>query len=194
MDLKGHRLILASGSPRRSELLNKAQIPFSVRVKEVEENFPSSLHYSHVAEYLAEKKAVAQKDLLENDEFILAADTIVVFEDKIYGKPNSREDAIQTLLKLSGQIHQVFTGVCLLGSQTKHSFTEESLVKFGHISENEVEFYFDTFNPSDKAGSYGIQDWIGWTKIEWIKGSYSNILGMPLAQTYAAIQSFVEND
>jgi len=191
MDLKHYKLVLASGSPRRKDLLTSAGLQFIVRKKDIDENYPLSLSIDKIAEYLALKKAEVQAELMSEDEILITADTIVAFQNKEYGKPVSRDDSIRMLSLLSNQEHHVYTGVCLKSNSNQISFTCESTVKFGSISHQEAGWYYDNYDPSDKAGSYGIQDWLGRCKVEWIKGSYTNILGLPLSQTLEALRSFI---
>ena len=179
-----YKLILGSKSPRRSQLLDHAGFSYEKRVIETDENYPSDLPIPDVAEYIARAKAAAHKGKLASDELLLTADTIVVYENKVYGKPRSEQEAIDTILLMENRVHLVYSGVCLMTNENLSSFTELSEVKFGHITENEAKTYVEKFKPLDKAGSYGIQDWIGFVRIEWIKGSYTNILGLPLSQTY----------
>lgn len=187
MNSSKYKIILASDSPRRKELLKQAGLSFEVRKKEVDEQYPDSLKIQEIAEYLANKKADAQCHDLKEDELLLTADTIVAFEGKEFGKPSSRRHSIEMLTTLANNTHDVYTGVCLQSQLKRHSFTVKSTVKFDPISEEEAAWYYDNFDPSDKAGSYGIQDWIGYCKVEWIEGSYTNILGLPLSQTLQAI-------
>ncbi len=193
MGLADYRIILASSSPRRSELLTKSDIPFEVRIIDTVEEFPDDLSVDEVALYIAELKANAHKPVKNINEVIIVADTVVAFDGKIYGKARSKEDAVSTLLHLSGRTHQVYTGVIIFSHDREIKFTVKSDVKFAAISKEEASFYFEKDVPMDKAGSYGIQDWIGWTKVEYINGSYSNILGLPMAQTYSVLLKFCES-
>lgn len=188
-----YKLILASGSPRRKFLLETAGIEFEIRKREIDESYPSELEIDEIAEFLAVKKSNAQEHLIGENELLLTADTIVAFDGREYGKPVSREDSIEMLHLLGGQTHEVFSGVCLCDSENRDSFTCRSVVKFADISKEEAAWYFDNYKPDDKAGSYGIQDWVGFCKVEWINGSYTNILGLPLAQTLKRIGLFFEN-
>ncbi len=190
MILGPYKLVLSSNSPRRAELLQKSNIPFTKRVVEIDESFPDDLAIDTVAEYIANNKALAHQGIAEANEVILTADTVVAYDDRIYGKPKDKKDAVNTLLTLSDQTHYVYTGVCIFSSDKKESFTVKSEVKLSELTEEEAIFYFEKDKPLDKAGSYGIQDWIGQTKIEWIKGSYTNILGLPMSQTYEALGRF----
>lgn len=193
MDLNNYTLILCTGSPRRHDLFRIAGIPFEVRTKEVAEDYPESLAVDEIAVYLAEKKADAYVSGIADREIILTADTIVAFEGREYGKPASREDSIRTLLELSGKTHEVYTGVCISSLNNRKRLSCRSVVKFADITREEASWYYDNYNPSDKAGSYGIQDWIGNCKVEWINGSYTNILGLPFAQTLNCLAGFVKD-
>ncbi len=190
METLPYKLILGSQSPRRSELLTKAGLSYEKRVIETDESYPQALAIDMIAEHIAEAKAAAHVGNIGQDELILTADTIVVLDGKVYGKPTSVQEAVETIYLLAEKIHLVYTGVCLLSHNNKLSFSELSEVKFGSISKMEAEAYVEKFHPMDKAGSYGIQDWIGFTRIEWIRGSYTNILGLPLAQVYDALKTF----
>ncbi|MDA8692637.1 Maf family nucleotide pyrophosphatase [Saprospiraceae bacterium] len=187
MDLEKYNIVLASQSPRRSELLKALDIDFTVRVIETDESFPATLPSAEVAEYIAIKKAEAHSNSISNNELIITADTVVVHNEIIYGKPKSKKEAVDTLLILSDQIHIVYTGVCLMFDGIKKSFSCKSEVKFAPITEAEASFYYDKYKPDDKAGSYGIQDWMGMAKVEWMKGSYNNIVGLPTADLYTEL-------
>ncbi len=180
---------LASKSPRRRELLAIAGYNIDLVEIDVEENYPEEMPPHEIAEYLALKKAAPfDAPTLDAHQYLLTADSIVVLDDIVYGKPSSREDAINTLTKLSDRIHQVYTGVCIKTNETSISFTELSEIKFAELSKEEIIFYLDEYKPYDKAGSYGIQDWIGHCKVEWIKGTMNNIMGLPLRKVYETIQ------
>jgi len=159
-------------------------------VIETDESYPPDLAIDKIAESIALAKAAAHKDTLANDELLLTADTIVVHNGAVYGKPKSVKDAIATIMILQNQVHQVYSGVCLMTNENTESLTEMSQVKFGVITEQEATDYVEKYSPLDKAGAYGIQDWIGFARIEWIKGSYTNILGLPLSQTYDRLMSY----
>ncbi len=184
------KIILASKSPRRSQLLKEAGFNFEVKTKEVEESYPSDLPIEDVAAYLARKKARASKDFIQNGEIILAADSIVVLGDTIYGKPEDDEDAYQTLKRLSGKIHKVITGVCLLSEEKITSFSSVSKVHMMELTDEEIEYYIEKYQPYDKAGSYAIQEWIGLCKISRIEGTYSNIMGLPVDVVYKELMRF----
>lgn len=188
--LNGKKLILASGSPRRKELLeNSGIIPFDKRVKEIDESFSADMDVTQVAAYLAREKAMAFDDI-SMDEIYLTADTIVLCDGKIFGKPKDRQDAIDTLSILSNTEHIVITGVCLRSSTETYVFDDISKVKIAEMSLEEIEFYIDNYKPFDKAGSYGIQDWLGICKVKYIHGSYSNIMGLPMQKVYDELKEF----
>lgn len=183
-------IILASKSPRRQQLLTNAGIPFRIETNEVEEDFPPEMPVDQVAAFLARKKAMAARDFIKDREIILAADSIVILDDKIFGKPTDRNDAISTLQELSGNIHQVITGVCLLSSDQERVFSGFSKVHFAPLTQEEIEFYIDTYQPYDKAGAYAIQEWIGLCKITRIEGTYTNIMGLPMELVYRELMRF----
>ena len=183
-------LILASKSPRRSQLLSQAGFTFTVRAKDVEENYPSSLAPENVPAYLAEKKATACLDFIEDQEIIIAADTIVILGDTIYEKPKDYEDAVRILRALSGSVHQVITGVCLLAKEKKTVFSGYANVYFNELTDAEIAYYIKTFQPYDKAGAYAIQEWLGLCKIAKIEGTYANIMGLPVDLVYEQLQKY----
>ncbi len=188
--LKFKKIILASKSPRRSQLLKEAGFDFVVKTKETEESYPADLETEKVAEFIAKKKAYAAREFIEKDSILLAADSVVILENKIYGKPKDAEDAFQILKELSGEIHTVITGVCLLSHTKERSFSNISKVHFEELSDEEIWYYIDKFKPFDKAGAYAIQEWIGLCKISKIEGLQSNIIGLPVAQVYKELQQF----
>ncbi len=183
-------IILASKSPRRKFLLDQADIQHEVVGYDVEENVPDHIALEESPEYLALKKGRYALDLLDTQRIILAADTSVFWRDEILNKPDDRTEAIEMLRKLSAETHSVITGVALLTQEKTHSFSVKSEVLLDEISEAELDYYVDNYRPYDKAGSYGIQDWIGWVKIKSITGSYSNILGLPMRELYQALLRF----
>lgn len=184
------KIILASTSPRRSELLSRAGFNFIVKVKEVEETYPADLEVERVAEYIAKKKAYAAREFIENNSVLLAADSIVALGNKVYGKPKDAQEAFQILTELSGKPHDVFTGVCLLSATKEKTFTSLSKVYFEPLSEEEIRSYIEEFQPFDKAGAYAIQEWIGLCKVSRIEGLYSNIMGLPVADVYKELLEF----
>lgn len=186
-----HRpLVLASTSPRRSQLLSEAGFEFSIRTFDVEENYPPDLPVEEVAPFLARKKAQAGWDSLHEREVLLAADSVVILDGVIFGKPADYADAVRTLRSLSGRTHQVITGVCLLSREKEKVFACTSHVTFAELSDAEIDFYLGRFEPYDKAGAYGVQDWIGLCKVVRIEGTYANVMGLPVDQVYAALQEF----
>jgi septum formation protein len=182
-------LILASKSPRRQELLQQAGFSFKVRTRETNESFPAELPAEKVARYLAEKKAAAFKEELD-EEILLTADTTVLVDSQILNKPASREEAQDMLQMLSGLSHKVVSGVCLLHKGEMHSFDDITEVCFRKISEEEINFYIDTYQPYDKAGGYGIQEWIGLVAIEKIVGSYYTVMGLPVHEVYRQLKPY----
>jgi len=157
---------------------------------EVEENYSADLKPQLVPEFLAKKKAMASRHYIENDEVILAADSIVILDDVIFEKPKDRDDAIRILKCLSGNKHQVITGVCLLTKDKERCFSGLSEVYFDELTEEEIEYYIDEYQPYDKAGSYGVQEWIGLCKIRKIEGTYANIMGLPVDLVYKEMKEF----
>jgi nucleoside triphosphate pyrophosphatase len=190
LKLKFKKIILASKSPRRSQLLKEAGFDFVIKTKEVEESYPADLEVEKVAEYLAKKKAYAAKEFIEKDSVLLTADSIVTLENEIYGKPKNADDAFRILRELSGKVHKVITGVCLLSLTKERSFSSISKVHFEQLSDEEIRNYIEEFQPFDKAGAYAIQEWIGLCKISKIEGLYSNIMGLPVAEVYKELREF----
>ncbi len=190
------KIILASQSPRRKQLLEWAEIPFDVLVKNTDENFPNTMAVEEVPVYIARNKALAIADLIKNDSaatkpVILAADTVVVLGDMIIGKPKDREDAVNILLALSGKTHRVITGVVLLHTTGETAFADITEVSFNPLSRQQIEFYVDKYQPFDKAGAYAIQEWIGVIGIKHINGDFYNVMGLPVnrvVQALAAMQ------
>ncbi|HSN08246.1 MAG TPA: Maf family protein [Hanamia sp.] len=178
------KIILASGSPRRKQLLELAEISFEIIVSDIEETFPSDLPASQIAMHIAENKAVAVLENLDNSDAqtIIAADTVVVLDNEILGKPTDRKEAIAILSKLSGKTHKVITGVCILSATNKTIFAEETAVEFYSLSKKQIEYYVDNYKPYDKAGAYAIQEWIGAIGIKSIKGDFYNVMGLPVSR------------
>ena len=176
-------LILASNSPRRQELLRSLGIPFKVQVKETDEDFPASMPAREVARYLAEQKAKAFLPQ-QQETLIITADTTVVLDEDVLNKPADADEAFQMLRRLSGRSHQVITGVCLLHQQQLHSFDDTTRVYFRELDDEEINYYISQWKPFDKAGGYGIQEWIGMIGIERIEGSYYNVMGLPADKLY----------
>ena len=185
-------IILASKSPRRQELLSKTGIEFDVVLKDVDESFPEGLSPAEVAVYIAEKKAKAFDETLEENDIVLTADTIVCIDGKILGKPEDEEHAFEMLSLLSGKMHEVITGVAFLQNHRIYSFAETTEVYFLPLSNEEINYYIKTYQPFDKAGAYGIQEWIGLAGIERINGSYTNVVGLPTHRVYLELQKLVQ--
>ena len=189
---QNYQLILASKSPRRSHLLRQAGLPFRVQTQDVEENYPAEMPVDEVPVFLAQKKARAARVHLQKDnEIILAADSVVILDDTIYGKPTDEADAQRILRELSGREHRVITGVCLISQQQEVAFGDTTKVKFANLSEQEIEFYIHKYQPFDKAGSYAIQEWIGLCKIEKIEGTYANVMGLPVERVWKALEEML---
>lgn len=193
MQVFNKKLILASKSPRRSQLLREAGFSFVNKTKEVDESYPEGLLAAEIAEYIAEKKAKGCEDFLEGEEkdtILITSDTIVVLNNKVYGKPKDYADAVRILNELSGQTHEVITGVCLQSLTKKVTFHGISKVTFSTLNEEEIDYYLKACKPYDKAGSYGVQEWLGHCKITKIEGSYANIMGLPVDLVYENLLTF----
>ncbi|GAB1450147.1 Maf-like protein [Draconibacterium sp.] len=188
--LPDYNYILASKSPRRQELLQSLGIKFQVVTKEVDENYPINLTKEEIPVFLAELKAKHFLDDLKGNDLLITADTIVWFDGEVLGKPGHRLEAIETLQKLSGHDHQVISGVCLTSVKKQKSFYSISNVSFKQLSLAEIEYYVSEFKPYDKAGAYGIQEWIGYIGITHIQGSFYNVMGLPIQQLYTEIHNF----
>lgn len=188
--LPDYNYILASKSPRRQELLQSLGIKFQVVTKEVEEKYSIKLKKEEIPVFLAEHKAKHFLDDLKEHDLLITADTIVWFDGEVLGKPGNRQEAIETLQKLSGQEHQVISGVCLSSLNKQKSFFSISNVSFKILSLAEIEYYVSEYKPFDKAGAYGIQEWIGFIGITHIEGSFYNVMGLPIQQLYTEIQNF----
>jgi septum formation protein len=189
--LKGYKLILASGSPRRQQFMHDLDVDFEVRLKDVEEVYPDHLKGSEITDFLALLKAKALDDLAEN-EIVITSDTIVWHQDKALGKPKDYEDAFAMLSSLSGKTHEVITSVCIKNTVAINVFNETTKVTFNALSEDEIKYYLDNYKPYDKAGSYGIQEWIGLVAIARIEGSYANVVGLPVDKVYQYLCKFTE--
>jgi len=186
--LLDYKMILASASPRRQQLLKDAGFTFEVRLKEIPETYPDGLAPEQVPEYLAVLKAGAFLSDLKPDELLITADTVVVIQQEIVGKPADREEAIKMLRKLSGHCHQVITGVCITTRSKQLVFSSNTNVFFRPLSNEEIVYYVDQYKPFDKAGAYGIQEWIGYIGIERIEGSFYNVMGLPIQKLYDTLQ------
>lgn len=184
-NLEKYKVILASGSPRRRELMAGLGMNYEVRIlPDVDESYPDTLQREEIPLYIAKEKADAYIPMMQPDELIITADTIVWLDGKVLGKPRDREDALQMLRTMSGRTHEVFTGVCITTTDWQRSFTAQTEVRFATLSEDEIIYYVDNFKPMDKAGAYGVQEWIGFIGVENISGSYYNIMGLPVQKLY----------
>lgn len=178
-------MILASNSPRRKELLAGLGVSYEVRtLPDVNESYPGTLQGADIPLYIAKEKADAYRDMLQPGELMITADTIVWLDGKVLGKPKDREDALRMLRDMSGRTHEVFTGVCLTTTEWQRSFAARTEVSFSVLGEEEIAYYVDKFRPMDKAGAYGVQEWIGFIGVENISGSYYNIMGLPVQRLY----------
>ena len=187
--LKPYRLILASQSPRRRQLLADAGIEFVLAPRfECEESFPNTMPAAEVAEYLSSLKSEAYPEPLGTNDILLTADTVVIACNRILGKPADRAEAIEMITMLSGRDHEVVTGVTLRSAECVKSFSVSSKVRFRALLQEEIEYYVDTYRPYDKAGSYGIQEWIGYVGIEGIEGSFYNVMGLPVQRLYCELK------
>lgn len=186
--IKNYKLILASASPRRQQLMKDAGFTFEVRLKNVEEKYPQEIHLEKVPKYLSKVKASAFREELKADEVLITADTVVCIHDRILGKPADRKEAISMLRELSGNRHLVVTGVSVTTRTEQLSFSSRTDVFFKHLSNEEIIFYVDTYKPFDKAGAYGIQEWIGYIGIERIEGSFYNVMGLPIQKLYETLR------
>ena len=182
-------LILASKSPRRRELLSKTGLDFDIFSMDVDESFSDEMPVEQVAEYLARKKGQAYETKFPQ-HLIIAADTTVVTADEVLNKPADKGEAFQMIDKLRGKQHAVITGVCIVSPGKQHSFSETTQVSFGDLSDEEINYYIQQYKPFDKAGAYGIQEWIGLIGIESINGSYYNVVGLPVKKIYDYLKSF----
>lgn len=188
--LPGYNYILASKSPRRQELLHELGVSFSIEILDVDESYPESLYREEIPVFLAEQKAKPFSGKLAEDDLLITADTIVWLKGEVFGKPTDKREAIEILQKLSDNEHQVISGVCLTSAQKQKSFFSVSNVRFKKLSDSEINFYIDEYKPYDKAGAYGIQEWIGYIGITHIEGSFFNVMGLPVQQLYTEILRF----
>lgn len=184
-NLKKFNIVLASNSPRRKELMSGLGVDYVVKtLPDVDESYPDTLQGEEIPAYISREKAEAYQSMIEPDELLITADTIVWMNGEVLGKPKDREDAIRILRKLSGASHQVITGVCLTTKGWQNSFTVTTDVTFAVLSEEEIVYYVDKYSPMDKAGAYGVQEWIGFIGVESISGSYYNVMGLPVQKLY----------
>lgn len=193
-EFRNWNIILASASPRRSELLAGLDLEFVVRVKETDETIPGDLHREEIALHLARKKAELFDAEVGDRDIIITADTIVLVDGMVLGKPASKEEAREMLRQLSGRSHEVITAVAILTGRGLESFYSETLVRFAELDEREILYYVDRFAPYDKAGAYGIQEWIGMVGVESIEGSYFNVMGLPVRKLYSRLKEIIRDD
>lgn len=191
INLENIQIILASGSPRRKELLEGLGVNFEVRKKETDETYPSELPVEKVAGYISEKKALAFKGEIGQGEVIISSDTIVVLKGCILGKPSDHAQAEEMLKKLSGKSHQVFTAFTLMDSQQIETYTDVARVFFKELSDEEIFYYVNQCSPLDKAGAYGIQEWIGYIAVQRIEGSFFTVMGLPVHLLYSKLKGWV---
>lgn len=185
-----YRYILASGSPRRQQLLRDLLLPFELWHSDTNEDYPPEMKVADIPVFLARQKAIPFINRLEAKDLLITADTIVCLDQQVLGKPGDSEHAREMLRKLSGEKHQVITGVCLTSSRKNSTFSEVTHVEFKKLSEEEIDYYIEIFQPYDKAGAYGIQEWIGLMGVMKIEGSYFNVVGMPVHRLYKEILLF----
>ena len=191
--LKEYRVILASASPRRRELLSATGIEYTLASKfECEESYPSTLDALEVAPYLSALKSVSYPNPLSYNDILITADTVVVLNGRVLGKPQNEAEARSMLADLSGSEHTVVTGVTLRNAEREHTFSSRSVVRFAELTEEQIEYYVERYRPMDKAGAYGIQEWIGYVGIEGIEGSFYNVMGLPVQRLCKELECFIE--
>ena len=190
-NLKKYKIVLASNSPRRRNLLSGLDIDFEVRViSDIDESYPDSIDSMEIPLYIARSKAEAYKPTMADDELLITADTFVWTFDGVMGKPANREEAYAMLHALSDHVHQVITGVCIMTKDKNVGFSVESAVCFAKLGDEEINYYLDKYKPYDKAGGYGIQEWIGYIGVEAINGSFYNVMGLPVQKLYQELKHF----
>ena len=183
------KIILASQSPRRAQLLRESGFTnITIKPTDIDETVPKGIPTNAAAEFLACKKAKVAQHFAGQNDIVLAADTIVIRGKKMFNKPENKAEAVQMLQELSGKMHKVITGVCLIGKDKEISFSEITQVTFAELSEEEIDFYISHYKPFDKAGAYGVQEWIGHCKINKIEGSFTNVMGLPMHRVYACLK------
>ncbi len=190
-NLNKYEIVLASNSPRRKELLQRMGVNFKVRTLfGIDESYPDSLRGEDIVCYISRNKAKAYQSSMAPNELLITADTIVYVDGEVMGKPKNAEQAKEMLHKLSGKTHQVITGVTIVTAKRTENFGVTSQIKFTNITDEEINFYVDNYLPFDKAGAYGIQEWIGIVAVEEIKGSYFNVVGLPVQRLYQKLKTF----
>ena len=188
---KNYNFILGSNSPRRKEILKEIGLDFSIYPSNIDENFNKEIELEDIPVYLAEKKANALKNKLKANDIVITADTIVIYKNELLSKPENTYQAKEMLENLSGKSHKVITGVCLLSKNNKSIFSSKTIVTFNDLDKFEIEFYINKYKPFDKAGSYGIQEWIGLIGVKNIEGSYTNVVGLPASKVYTELKKFI---
>ncbi len=192
--LKRYNVVLASNSPRRKELLGDLGIEFQVRtIKGIDESYPDDLPVLEIAEYISRKKAHAYRAEMHPDELIITADTVVILGNEVLGKPKDADDACRMLRELSGKTHKVVTGVTIVTTDATRSFSAVSDVEFAELSDEDINYYVDNYRPLDKAGAYGIQEWIGCMGVRNINGSFYNVMGLPLHRLYTELNTMLND-
>ena len=188
-NLNKYKIILASNSPRRKELLSGLGVDYEVKtLPDVDESYPDGLSGEEIAKHIARGKAEAYRSLIQADELVITADTIVWLDGTVMGKPKDEEEAKDMLMRLSGKTHQVITGVCLTTASTQKTFATVTDVTFATLTDEEVDYYVTRYQPMDKAGSYGVQEWIGFVGVENLSGSYFNVMGLPIQRLYTELK------
>ena len=190
-NLQKYHIVLASNSPRRRELLGGLGLPFEVKVLgDIDESYPSTLPVGEISQYISNKKAEAYQAVMKSNDLIITADTVVIAGDEVMGKPHDASDARRMLHKLSNCSHQVTTGVCLMTKDKKRNFSVTTDVTFKQLTDDEIDYYVEKYRPFDKAGAYGIQEWIGYRGVTGLSGSYFNVMGLPVQRIYTELASF----
>ncbi len=190
-NLRKYSVILASGSPRRRELLSSIGLEYKVRTIEgINEEYPANLNAEEVPQFISREKAQAYRATMEKNELIITADTVVALDNKILGKPHGKDEAVEMLQFLSGRTHQVITGVTLMTETREETFATTSNVTVAKLLDNEIEYYIEKYKPYDKAGAYGIQEWIGMIGVTGIEGSFFNVMGLPVQRLYTLLKTF----
>lgn len=188
-NLNKYKIILASNSPRRKELLSGLGVDYEVKtLPDVDESYPNGLSGEEIAKHIARGKAEAYRSLIKADELVITADTIVWLDGTVMGKPKDEEEAKDMLMRLSGKTHQVITGVCLTIASMQKTFATVTDVTFAILTDEEVDYYVTRYQPMDKAGSYGVQEWIGFVGVENLSGSYFNVMGLPIQRLYTELK------
>ena len=190
--IKHLQIKLASQSPRRQELIQNIFSNFKIVSKEIDEIYPKTLDVSEVASYLSKLKAAAYLENASKDELYITADTVVIYQNEILGKPISKNDAFKMLRKLSGNTHEVYTGVSILLNGSIRTFDDVTKVTFYELSDDEINYYIEKYQPMDKAGSYGIQEWMGYVGIQKMEGDFFNVMGLPLHKLYREINEIID--